>query len=153
MSETLVNLEIEDGSGVVIEEVATGTQEIQELNNGDFFGISEAMGAAISGINHDTLGNLSKADQHPIATIIGLKDKLNDIDSIDTVYSDKNGVAIFPVNLAPGSYVITSINPYSQEQVSNNYISKKDSTTLTHGSTSTYIAPNTKYLVLILKLQ
>ena len=62
-----------------------------------------------------------------------------------TKTTDKNGVAIFPVNLAPGSYVITSINPYSQEQASNNYISKKDSTTLTHGSTSTNIAPNTKY--------
>lgn len=59
--------------------------------------------------------------------------------------TDENGVATLSVNLAPGKYVITTTNPYSKESLSNNYISKKDSTTLKHGSTSTYIIPNKKY--------
>ena len=58
--------------------------------------------------------------------------------------TDKSGVASLPVNLKPGKYVIYTSNPYSGEKLSNNYISKKDSTSLTHGSTSTYIAPNKK---------
>ena len=59
--------------------------------------------------------------------------------------TDNNGVARLSLNLAPGNYVISTVNPYSNEKLSNNYISKKDSTTLTHGSTSTNILPNTKY--------
>ena len=62
-----------------------------------------------------------------------------------TKTTDKNGVATLPVNLAPGKYVLTAINPYSGEQISNNYVSKKDSTTLTHGSTSTYMTPKYSY--------
>ncbi|MGN0176231.1 MAG: Ig-like domain repeat protein [Methanobrevibacter sp.] len=62
-----------------------------------------------------------------------------------TKTTDKNGIAKLPVNLAPGKYVITTINPYSGEKLSNNCISLKDGTTLTHGSTATYIVPNKKY--------
>ena len=61
-----------------------------------------------------------------------------------TKTTDKNGVAKLPVNLAPGKYVITTTNPYSKEKLSNNYISKKDGTTLTHGSTNTYLSPKVK---------
>ncbi len=61
-----------------------------------------------------------------------------------TKTTDSKGVAKLPINLAPGNYVISTVNPYSGEKLSNNYISKKDSTTLTHGSTSTNILPNTK---------
>ena len=66
-----------------------------------------------------------------------------------TKTTDKNGVAKLPVNLAPGKYVITTTNPYSKEKLSNNYVSKKDSTTLTHGSTNTYISPKSKYVFIV----
>ncbi|MFM5882623.1 Ig-like domain repeat protein [Methanobrevibacter gottschalkii] len=62
-----------------------------------------------------------------------------------TKTTDKNGVAKLPVNLAPGKYVITTINPYSGEKLSNKCISLRDGTTLTHGSTNTYITPNKKH--------
>lgn len=62
-----------------------------------------------------------------------------------TKTTDKNGVAKLPVNLAPGKYIITTINPYSGEKLSNNCLSLKDGTTLTHGSTTTYIVPNKKH--------
>ena len=66
-----------------------------------------------------------------------------------TKTTDKNGVAKLPVNLAPGKYVITTTNPYSKEKLSNTYISKKDSTVLTHGSKNTYIAPKSKYVFIV----
>ena len=62
-----------------------------------------------------------------------------------TKTTDSNGVARLPVNIAPGKYVITTTNPYSGEKLSRNCISLKDATTLTHGSTATYIKPKTKY--------
>ncbi|SEL24904.1 Transglutaminase-like enzyme, putative cysteine protease [Methanobrevibacter gottschalkii] len=62
-----------------------------------------------------------------------------------TKTTDKNGVAKLPVNLAPGKYVITTTNPYSGEKLSNKCISLRDGTTLTHGSTNTYITPNKKH--------
>ncbi|WP_432644925.1 Ig-like domain-containing protein [Methanobrevibacter sp.] len=62
-----------------------------------------------------------------------------------TKTTDKNGIAKLPVNIAPGKYVITTVNPYSGEKLSNNCISLKDATTLTHGSSTTYIVPNKKY--------
>ena len=62
-----------------------------------------------------------------------------------TKTTDKNGVAKLPVNLAPGKYIITIKNPYSKESVSKKYISKKDSTTLKHGKTATFMTPNKKH--------
>ena len=62
-----------------------------------------------------------------------------------TQKTDKNGVALLPVNLKAGKYVVTSTNPYSKEKLSNTVLVKKDTTVLTHGSTKTYITPNTKY--------
>ncbi len=62
-----------------------------------------------------------------------------------TKTTDEKGVARLPVNIAPGKYVITTTNPYSGEKLSRNCVSIKDKTTLTHGSTATYIKPKTKY--------
>ncbi len=59
--------------------------------------------------------------------------------------TDKNGVASLKITLAPGKYVISTTNPYSGEKLSNNIVVKKDSTTLSHGSTKTYVLPNYKY--------
>ncbi|WP_406537303.1 Ig-like domain repeat protein [Methanobrevibacter sp.] len=46
-----------------------------------------------------------------------------------TKTTDSNGVAKLPVNLAPGTYIIKTTNPYSKEKSSNKYISKKSSST------------------------
>lgn len=59
--------------------------------------------------------------------------------------TDKNGVVEINVNLAPGTYSITTKNPYSNEKSSNKVISKKDTTTLKHSTKSTYLVPNKKY--------
>lgn len=59
--------------------------------------------------------------------------------------TDSNGVAGLDINLAPGEYSITSVNPFSGEKLTNKIVVKKDSTTLTHGSKSTYIKPSQKY--------
>ena len=62
-----------------------------------------------------------------------------------TMTTDKNGVASIPIKLGVGKYVMTAINPYSNEKILKNIVVKKDSTILSHGSINTYIIPNHKY--------
>lgn len=44
-------------------------------------------------LNHATLNNREKADQHPITAITGLRGELDRIQALKTIYSDKFGVA------------------------------------------------------------
>ena len=62
-----------------------------------------------------------------------------------TKTTDSKGVASLDINLAPGTYVVNTTNPFSGEKLSNKIVVKKDSTALTHGTTKTYILPNHKY--------
>ena len=61
-----------------------------------------------------------------------------------TKTTDAKGYAYLNVNLAPGTYDITTTNPYSKEKSSNKVISKKDGTVIDH-SASIYLNPNKKY--------
>ncbi|MBE6509136.1 MAG: hypothetical protein E7Z77_06945 [Methanobrevibacter sp.] len=61
-----------------------------------------------------------------------------------TKTTDAKGYAYLNVNLAPGTYDITTTNPYSMEKSSNKVISKKDGSVLEHKD-STYLVPNKKY--------
>lgn len=93
MNEELMNLEIEEeatevgvkddtGNAVVVTETETEGVEVTETPDG-----------AGDTISHDTLSNLSKADQHPIDAIINLKKELSGLEKLKTVYSDKHGMA------------------------------------------------------------
>ncbi len=62
-----------------------------------------------------------------------------------TKTTNSNGVASLDVNLAPGNYSITAVNPFSGEKLTNKIVVKKDTTKISHGSSSTYILPNHKY--------
>ena len=44
-------------------------------------------------MRHYSLYGRDEADQHPISAITGLRDELNEIESLKTVYSDKTGFA------------------------------------------------------------
>ncbi|WP_156064630.1 Ig-like domain-containing protein [Methanobrevibacter sp. YE315] len=67
-----------------------------------------------------------------------------------TKTTDANGRTTLNVNLAPGTYSIDTVNPYSLEKASNTVISKKDGSVLEHAA-DTYLTPNTqsKYTVLL----
>lgn len=54
-----------------------------------------------------------------------------------TVKTNEKGVATLKINLAVGKYVITAINPYSKEKVSNKIVVKKTKTSL--NAKETYI--------------
>ena len=56
-----------------------------------------------------------------------------------TFTTDKDGVAVAKVSLNPGKYVATSTNPYSGEQITNNIVVKKD--------TSSIKGPGEKYIL------
>ena len=62
-----------------------------------------------------------------------------------TKTTNSKGVASLNINLAPGEYNITAVNPFSGEKLSNQIVIKKDATTLSHGSSTTFIYPNHKY--------
>ena len=62
-----------------------------------------------------------------------------------TVKTDKNGLAKLNINLAPGNYVITTTNPFSNEKLSNNIVVLKDSAVITPAKKNVYIIPNEKY--------
>ena len=46
-------------------------------------------------LNHALMNNLDTPNQHPITAIIGLQDKLAEIEKLDVVYSDKKNIADF----------------------------------------------------------
>ena len=46
-------------------------------------------------LNHALMNNLDTPNQHPITAIIGLENKLAEIEKLDTVYSDKKNIADF----------------------------------------------------------
>ncbi len=61
-----------------------------------------------------------------------------------TKTTDAKGYAYLNVNLAPGTYDITTTNPYSLEKSSNQVISKKDGSVF-DGKDSVYLVPDKKY--------
>ena len=52
-----------------------------------------AIGATNEQLNHSLLNNRDMADQHPIVAITGLREELDEIESLKSVYSDKIGIA------------------------------------------------------------
>ena len=62
-----------------------------------------------------------------------------------TKTTNSKGVASLDIDLPPGSYVVSTTNPYSGEKLSNNIVVNKDNTTLSHSPKNTYILPNHKY--------
>lgn len=58
--------------------------------------------------------------------------------------TDANGVAVLKENLAPGKYVVTTVNPITNEKLKNNIVVKKDSTTI-KGESKVYVPKNNLY--------
>ena len=64
-----------------------------------------------------------------------------------TKYASKTngtGVAVLKVNLKPGKYVITAVNPLNNEKTTNNLVVKKDTTNI-KGSSKVNIIENSSY--------
>ncbi|WP_303372701.1 Ig-like domain repeat protein, partial [Methanobrevibacter sp.] len=60
--------------------------------------------------------------------------------------TDAKGIARLNIYLKVGSHVISSINPYSKEKLSNKILVKKDGSKISHSPSTTYIATKTKYV-------
>lgn len=92
---TEINISVEDvEQEISVEET---TQEVVvELEDEVVIDMSESMGW-VSGDNryHDSLLGVDDPNQHPITAIAGLKEKLDSIEALKTVYSDKINVANF----------------------------------------------------------
>ena len=67
-----------------------------------------------------------------------------------TKTTDDKGLAVLPISLETGKYVITATNPYSNEKVSHNIVVKKDETTL-KGSNTYILSKETGSFSVILK--
>ena len=57
-----------------------------------------------------------------------------------TFTTNKNGVAVAKVTLKPGTYVVTTTNPYTGETITNNLVVKKDTSSI-NGPGEKYILP------------
>lgn len=68
--------------------------EISELQTVDEIEMDEAIGWS-GGDNtiHNNLAGRDEPDQHPIKSIIGLRDKIDEMRTLQPVYSDKTGIA------------------------------------------------------------
>lgn len=56
--------------------------------------VDEAVGwAGGDSTQHSSLSGRDEPNQHPISAISGLRDELNEIEALKTIYSDKNGIA------------------------------------------------------------
>ena len=95
VEEDIVDIEITEGepSTTISEEVKTIDVEApQEVE----VGVGEGFGSITSGNgerSHPLLYGRDLRDQHPISAITGLEEKLESIESLKTVYSDKQGFA------------------------------------------------------------
>ena len=88
-SNTVVN---EDQKDTVIQE----TVQVVEVENIEMFtvdvdGAFTALGEPNEGLRHSLLHGREVMDQHPITAITGLREELDDIEALKTVYSDKIG--------------------------------------------------------------
>jgi hypothetical protein len=63
--------------------------EESESTTVDTFDAFNAMGEPNEQLRHQLLNGRDAADQHPITAITGLREKLDDIEALKTVYSDK----------------------------------------------------------------
>lgn len=93
MNEELMNLEIEEEATEVGVEDDTGNEVVVTETETEDVEVAETSDGVGDTISHDTLSNLSKADQHPIDAIINLKKELSGLEKLKTVYSDKHGMA------------------------------------------------------------
>lgn len=89
--ESAVNVEDLDHSAEVEEEViSVDVAPVEEIE----IDVEEAVGwTGGNSTQHSSLFGRDEPNQHPISAIVGLRDELNEIEALKTVYSDKNGVA------------------------------------------------------------
>ena len=94
---------VEDQKEVVIEEVMP-VIEVAEVESYEVE-MQEAFPAAEGNIsyNHALLNNREIHDAHPITAITGLREELDSIEALQTVYSDKIGAATY-YKWASGAY-------------------------------------------------
>lgn len=138
MDENLINQTLEEDNDVEIQELDIPLEEIEqdapteevtyeivvEPEDETVIDISESMGW-VSGDNryHDSLLGIDFPNQHPIDSIGGLREKLDKIESLKIVYSDKPNIANYYkwkdaaydqygyfVSLVPGSSEIDICN-------------------------------------------
>ena len=90
-----INVPIEDIEQEILVEETTQSV-IVEQEEEITVDISESMGW-VSGDNryHDSLLGVDGPNQHPITAITGLKEKLDNIEALKTVYADKTNIANF----------------------------------------------------------
>lgn len=63
--------------------------------------------------------------------------------------TDADGTVKLSIYLKVGSHVISSVNPYSKEKLSNKIIVKKDESVITHNPSVTYVPTKTKFTFVV----